>query len=157
MIPREDFLGSVWFRGFDLITAFLSILGTLYIIIYCRRLQSLSVSMKMIRGIAIADMIFAIANIMSHFHEETIKNDNLTRLSHKYSSMDTEPKNFSIRLCQLEAHLRNISFFFSLIFTVGVAIVSSPYGFNRTWLSRERIIKSLTRIGIIPCIMVSIS
>ncbi len=134
MIPRSDFLGSLWFRGFDLTTAILSILGTLYIIIFCRRLPSLSVSMKMVRGIAIADLVSAIANIMSHFQEEV-------------------PTISTMRLCTFEAYLRNISFFFSLTFTVGVAIVSTPYGFSKSWLSKERIIKSMTRIGIFACIV----
>ncbi len=136
MIPRSDFLGSVWFRGFNLITAILSILGTLYIICFCRRLPSLSVSMKMIKGIAFADLVFAITNIMSHFQDpEELKTRNMPML------------------CFFEAHLRNIAFFFSLIFIVGVAIVSSPYEYNKTWLSKDRIIKTMTRIGIVVCIV----
>ncbi len=132
MIPRSDFLGSVWFRGFDLTTAILSIIGTLYIIIFGCRLPFRSRSMKIIIGIAIGNLSFAISNLLSHFQD----------------SEELKPKKIAA-LCDFEGRLRILSFCISLVFTMQIAIVSSSYKSNR-------VIKFIAGLGSSSCLSILI-
>jgi len=94
--------GFLWYA--DLILSIFSLIGTFYIINFSRKVPSMSVSLRIIRAIAIADFFFSIANLNSNFQNFSNQGPNI-------------PK-------RIEAWLRTIVFDFSLIFSVCIAVVS---------------------------------
>jgi len=108
MIQNSPVYGAQLLWWLDLILTFFSFVGTSYIINFYRKFPSPSVSLRIIRAIAIADFMFSIANFISSFQ---LFSDESSGIWHTILKVT-------------EALLRTIVFNFSLVFSVCIALVS---------------------------------
>ena len=100
MIPDSNVPNASFLWWLDLIATGLSTLGSLYMMISClRKLSNPNLSIKLLLAIAVADLIFSVANILSNFESEN-----------------------SDRLCFIEAALRESSFLFAMFFAALAAV-----------------------------------
>ena len=100
MIPDTNVPNASFLWCLDLIATSLSTLGSLYMMISCiRKLSNPNLSIKLILAIAMADLFFSIANILSFFEKPD-----------------------SNGLCFIEAAIRESSFLFAMFFAALAAV-----------------------------------
>ena len=108
------------------IASVLSLLGSLILIRSCYKDPNKTTTLKLILGIALADFMYSITNIMSQFEEDQVST-----------------------LCQIEATLRTISLDLGLSMTTSIAIfcyraIKEGSAFNQTKFLRYVIIFSVS-------------
>jgi len=120
MFPNSGVEGATFLYTLDLIATVLSFFGSIFMCYLCLRVPSpKTISIKFIFAIAVSDLFYTIANIMSFF----------------------EKVNQTILLCVAEANIRQSSFVLSIFFATCTAIVSYKAAVPHSTFNRGRFFK----------------
>lgn len=120
MFPDADIPSASFLYSLDLFATIISLIGSLFMCYLCMKVPSpKTISVKFIFAIAIADLFYTIANIMSNF----------------------EKLGRTILLCVAEANIRQSSFVLSIFFATCTAIVSYKAALPHSTFNRGRFFK----------------
>ena len=124
----------------NLVAAFLSLAGSTWMTFFCSmKPQPWTISMKLILFIAISDIVYSIANIMSAFQ-------------------DADPSVSS--LCFIEGVLRSCSFVLTLLFATCLGVVCcKSSNFNNHWShnDQDKFLMKILIFGAITCLIFTLS
>ncbi len=122
------------------VAAFLSLTGSIWMTYFCsRKPRPWTISMKLILFIAISDIVYSIANIMSAFQDE----------GPAVSS-----------LCFIEGVLRSCSFVLTLLFATCLGIVCcKSSNFNNHWShnDQDKYLIKIVLLGAVTCLIFTLS
>jgi len=132
MIPYAPIPGSEFLYGLDLVVTTFSIFGSLFMLFLCLRMRrSLTLSLKFILAISIADFFYSLANVISNF----------------------EVVPYTTGLCLFEAVIRHCSFLLSIFFSTCTAVASYKASFPNKKFDQGSFFVLNTTIGSLLCIV----
>jgi len=134
MIRDPNFKGYALLYPLDIVATTLSLFGSLFMCyLYIRAPKPRTVPLKFIMAISLADLLYSISNVMSNF--EGIE---------------------TVRLCHIEATIRNSSFILSIFFSACVAIVSYKSFLPQRHFNKRRFFLRAILLGPLVCIFMSV-
>ncbi len=131
MIPGSNLPHASLLFNLDLISTILSTVASVWMIYSCFKLPSpKNTSLKLIMAVAIADLFYSIANIMSNF--QTPGNDDF---------------------CIFEAYIRQAAFLLSMFFSTMIAIASYKISALQINSTRNSFFAYSLMVGVLLCLL----